>query len=76
MEEMLEKWVEDPIANLNLLNQLIPSVIKTFQEGSDNRSTIKKVIAIVESIRDILEEKEILTGELYRAILSQSELQT
>ena len=76
MEEMLEKWVEDPIANLNLLNQLIPSVIKAFQGGSDNRSTIKKVIAIVESIRDILEEKEILTGELYRAILSQSELQT
>ena len=76
MEEMLEKWVEDPIANLNLLNQLIPSVIEAFQGGSDNRSIIKKVIAIVESIRDILEEKEILTGELYRAILSQSELQT
>ena len=34
------------------------------------------MIAIVESIRDILEEKEILTGELYRAIMSQSESQT
>ena len=30
MEIMLEEWVADPIANVNVLNKLIPAIMKAF----------------------------------------------
>ena len=72
MEKMLDEWVADPIANVNVLNKLIPLIMRTFEEDGENRATTKKVIAIVESIRDILTEREILTNTLYRNILNPS----
>jgi len=57
MEELLEQWAEDPIRNLNLLNTLIPSLIAAFDAEGGKRSAVKDVIAIIESIREVLDER-------------------
>lgn len=57
MEEMLDQWMEEPIANLNLLNQIIPSLISTFNEKGEQKSSLKKVIGSIESIREVLDER-------------------
>ena len=76
MEELLDKWMEDPIQNLNLLNQLIPKLIATFNESGEQRSSLKVVIGTIENIRDLLEDKGILTANEYAAIMNPAEAQS
>ena len=73
MEDLLEQWMEEPIRNLNLLNQLIPQLIQTFDQKGDNRSAMKTVIGTIENIRDVLEDRGILKAREYAAILHPSE---
>ena len=74
MEDILDQWIDDPIGKLNLLNQLIPRLIETFdKDGTDGKKTIKKVISAIESIREVLEDKEILKGKEYAAIMDPEE---
>ena len=60
MDRILDKWVEDPIAHLNLLNQLIQKLIELFDTDSEKRSVLKKVIQAVETVREVLDDKGII----------------
>jgi hypothetical protein len=73
MEDLLERWAEDPIRNINLLNTLIPSLIKTFDAEGESRSSVKSVISTIESIREELDERSVLGPKEYAAIVNSSD---
>ena len=73
LDTLLEQWLDEPIKNLNLLNKLVPQLMTQFSESGDKKESLKKIIGIVESIRETLDEMGILKGAQYVTILSQTE---
>ena len=72
MDALLDRWVDDPISNINILNQLVPLLMKTFTESGTQKGPLKEVISTVESIREILDERNILKPSNYALILDPS----
>ena len=68
-ESILDKWVQDPVTNLNLLNTLIPNLI-TQATNASKTSSFKKVVFAVETIRETLEDKKIITQAHYSDLLT------
>ena len=72
MEELLNAWLEEPVRNLNLLNSLIPKLIQEFDAHGDKKSAVRQVISTIETIREELEERNILSPREYASIVDPS----
>lgn len=70
MESLLEEWMEEPVRKLNLLNSLIPKLMETFDAEGEKKAAVKSVITSIETIREVLEERNILGPKEYAAIVS------
>ena len=73
MQDLLDQWLEDPVANLNLLNQLVPALIQQFNTQGESKGALKELIGTIESIRDVLDERQIVTSEHYSSVLNSDE---